>query len=122
MFPKHVTQFVISVLFTILLPLAPLAALAEERTFTGIKPEDLLPVAATYTLAIGAASRDMLILILGMVTAFPMIFLYGAELRAASGSHGSLWYAAPVVLMFAMEHLYERWDRHMINREPFLEV
>ena len=119
MFPKHVTQFVASIPFAIVLPLAPLMAIQSVGSQM-VKPGDWLPLGATYTAALGAASRELLVLILGLFAAFPMVFLYGADLqKPLDGTLGenAVTLTKMIVIAFTIQHTYERWLRHIMLKD-----
>jgi hypothetical protein len=99
----------------------PLLPLLIERWFSGqVEEKSVVLTAAMYSLAIGLSSRSIALFGLGILqgvmfsAAFGFLsktnHLYQADLGA---------YIAIVFIM--MVHVIERFNRHVIDRAPFLE-
>jgi len=136
LFPKNVQAFLVSLLAVLILPLAPLLA---EFTIDGrIESQSWTATGVTFTAAIALASRNQLVLILGMVGAALLAFVYGIELTFSEmarrgheiqpldvSSYASLISARPaecVIGATAVVHVFERIGRHLIEGKAFLEL
>ena len=118
--PDYWQQFLVCVLFHFLLPLLPLVALWFMDQH--ITEQEFLLTAAIYILAIGTSSKSKLILALSIVIA--MLF------TAACGRHVVANSVIPIsekmltVIAFVaviIPHLFERYNRHVVLRAPFME-
>ena len=134
--PPHWQQYIICVVLHLLLPLLPLLI---EWWITGrVQMASLTLGASMYVIAIGLSSRNLVILILGLVWGIVLAVISGvaseASLHASTvlgqGEHlnsatngNSFWWVSVVGMssMFLF-HLCERYNRHVAERAPFLEI
>jgi hypothetical protein len=111
-------NWLLSVLFHMLLPLLPILL---ELIFTNAISEQSITLAASmYTIEIGVSSRNRAIfgitIILSIIYAAIFGFVAGAHTVEISKSFSFIG----ILSVFVM-HLLERINRHVIEKEPFLE-
>lgn len=134
--PYHWQQYIICVVLHLLLPLLPLLI---ELWITGrLQIASMTLGASMYVIAIGLSSRNLVILILGLVWGIVLAIISGVASEAslhASTAKGreehlntamagnSFWWVSVVGMssMFIF-HLCERYNRHVAERAPFLEI
>lgn len=117
--PKHVQEYALCILLHLLLPFLPL--LIEYGVQGRVEQKTLLLFLAIYPLAIGVTSQSKLMF--GVTVVIGLVF--SAFFGLASGgiklsdftSNTAYFCLAAVVLI----HALERYNRHVADREPFLE-
>jgi hypothetical protein len=126
--PPNWENFLLSFFLLLLFPLIPLGL---EWVLTGeVKNSAVQLATATYAFAIGASSRSMGLFVFGLIIGFIFAATYGGTvsletLEGNSFAKGSEFFFqwGPVVgigSVFLM-HLSERYNRHVIDSEPFFE-
>jgi hypothetical protein len=117
----------------------PLLPLVLERWITGrIQLNSVTLGASMYVIAIGVSSRNMLILGIGLVWGIVLAVLSGVASEAAThasspqgvaahlnilDADNSFWWFSVIGVgsMFLL-HSCERYNRHVAERAPFLEI
>ncbi|HEX6038859.1 hypothetical protein [Longimicrobium sp.] len=127
------TSFFVAVLFLLAFPLFPLGA---ELVFTGqINMSSLMLTTATYALSLSVTSTHLGRWALGITFAFISTTLFGWSIgmgdrvlgpayRLGYGSvAGEAWLgsAATFIGLLLLMHLWERFERHVLQREAFPE-
>lgn len=127
------TSFFVAVLFLLLFPLFPLGA---ELLFTGqINMSSLMLVTTTYALSLSMSSVHVGRWAGGITIAFIFSTLFGWSMgigdRAIGPAYllgqgpvagrGWLWTAGTGIVVVLCMHLWERYMRHVAEREPFPE-
>ncbi len=117
--PKHVQEYALCILLHLLLPFLPL--LIECGVQGRVDPKTLLLFLAIYPLAIGVTSQSKLMF--GITVVIGLVF--SAFFGLASGGIKlseltfKMAYFCLAAVMFI--HALERYNRHVADREPFLE-
>jgi len=120
-FSKAWDTFLMSLIFALILPLVPLGI---ERWITGaLGAGSLVSAAAIYVVAIGVTSRSRGIFALSILGGVFLSAGYGVALSLEPGSRiaqieTASW--ASIGLVFLL-HGLERYQRHVVLLEPFLE-
>lgn len=118
--------YLVSLLAGIVVPLFPL--LLEYGVTKDIKLETLAVTAIVYSPAIGLVSRNQAVAISGLVVAMlcvaPYFFSY-PTVAALFPEAPFLIYgrvmAIEAIYFFSICYAWERYGRHYVNNEPFLE-
>lgn len=131
--PEHWQNYLLCVLLHMVLPLFPIGM---ELWRTGTVTNASITLAASmYAIGIGLSSRSRLLFGLALVASLAFAFAYGAAVGNASMGtpNSSAGQANPLPLPYAtaaawcgivaffVAHALERLNRHVIDREPFLE-
>lgn len=118
--PRHWQQFGVCLIFHFLVPLAPFGV--EEFVTGRVGPETLTIGAGVYVLALGASSRNMVLLAvsvgLGLADSLLFGLLVGRIPDAATWAPTIGW--ASIVVMVLL-HVLERFNRHVVERTPYWE-
>jgi hypothetical protein len=114
--PEHWQNFLLSLVFRMLLPLLPIAV---ELAMKGSVSEQSGTLAASmYSLALGISSRSRLFFGIAIALSIVYSVAFGIAItqQAKPGQH-ALW---AIGAIFAL-HACERYNRHVCDRSPFLE-
>ena len=128
----HWQQYGLCFIFHLLLPLLPIGT---ERLIRGhVAPSTVFLVGALYSIAIGVSSRHWLLFGYTIAVMIGFLIAHGDALRAevaahavsgerpATTEHGSmLWPFIGIATVFLF-HALERYNRHVADREPFLDL
>jgi hypothetical protein len=131
--PHHWQQYGICLLLHLTLPVIPL--LLELWVVGRIQITSITLGASMYVLAIGVSSRNPLLLGLALVEGIIFAVFFGAashntnvehaeeQKRLISANDGFFWWTsiAGMAFMFLL-HALERYNRHVVERAPFLEI
>ncbi|MGY3610869.1 MULTISPECIES: hypothetical protein [unclassified Bradyrhizobium] len=116
-------HFTVSIFAGVLFPVLPI--LAEFGLTNKVKPETLTLTAVVYAAAIGLVSRNQAILISSLFCSTVCAVIYGA---AESGLQSSVFFikhgptiTAGTIYFYSACYIVERFGRHCIEYEPFLE-
>jgi hypothetical protein len=127
------TSFFVAVLFLLVFPLFPLGA---ELAFTGrINISSLMLTTATYSLSLSVTSTHVGRWALGITFAFITATLFGWSMgigdvaigpayqlgRGAMAGKVWLWGAGSIITVVLVTHLWERFERHVMEGEAFPE-
>lgn len=111
-------HFFACVLLHLLIPLAPL--LIEFIYSEDITLKSFVMAGAMYSISIAVSSNQLAIFVLALVIGFLFSASYGAVEGTTSAlplwSHISPW----VVLLVAITHGFERYDRHITKGEQYI--
>ncbi len=110
--------FVISILFSLVLPLLPLPI--EFYITHGIKPESMTMAIAIYAVSIGVTSRSQVIFGVCVLVGVVFAVAYGVSVKAPDQSPAT-WVSWAIVGLVFIMHGIERYQRHVQQRTPFLE-
>ena len=120
--PDHVHQYLLSLLFQLVIPLFPLGF--EWWKTQDISDTSTTLVAAMYSISIGATSTSRLLAGLGIAVSVVFSVAYGALLGQSEQSHGGFPHSGGAALVcigliFAY-NAFERFNLHICYRQPFL--
>ena len=101
------------------LPLLPI--IIEYWQNSMVSEKSLTLVAAMYTITIGISSRNMLLFGLAVVASFTYGVAYGMSVSQNSSLPLSGTLAFLGIIMIFIIHALERYNRHVVERAPFLE-
>jgi hypothetical protein len=120
--------FVLAVLCGIGVPLSPIGA--EWFVTAGVEPVSWFAVGVTYVAGVGLVSKSQTILIVALLSASALAFVYGVDMK---GLYDAAHMASPAPLRpldpdlakwaigFAtLLYLVERGSRHLVVGKPFL--
>jgi hypothetical protein len=117
--------FVVSLIGGVLFPLLPV--FVELGVGSELKSGALSVTAVVYAAAIGMASRHQVVVFSGCFCATICAFVY-AVTEIADESNKSTYLIAHakdislwIVTIFAITYVVERFSRHCVDNEPFLE-
>lgn len=116
--PSHWQTFLFCVALHFTLPLLPLMM---ERWFTGqIEERSAVLTAAMYSMAMGLSSRNIAILGLGLVQSviFSAAFGFLSKTNYLERADFASYAAISSIMIL---HIAERYNRHVFEREPFLD-
>ena len=117
--PLHWQNWLLSIFFLLLFPLVPLLF---EWLFTGgVSSSSLQLIASTYAITVSVSSRDMLLFGIGMLIEFIFAVFYGYSVSVSAGIHGANGAAIAAIVFVCLFHSFERYNRHVVERAPFLE-
>jgi len=117
--PTYVENYLLCLLFHMLLPLLPIALeLWQTKTVTD---KSLTLAASMYSIAIGVSSRSRLLFGGSIIISI----LFAIDFGITTGQHASLPGTRSVVIwgicsVFGF-HALERYNRHIVDRMPFWE-
>lgn len=118
--------FIVSLLAGVCVPLLPLAA--EAGLTNQVQPENWALTAIVYVAAVGLCSRNQAIMVAGLVLSSFCGFLYAGILLRGQ-SQPPVFFAAygPVLSQcligsFVVAFIIERYGRHCVDGELFLEA
>jgi hypothetical protein len=125
-------SFWTAVLFLLVFPILPLVF---ELMLTGrIGTPSVALVAFTYAVSLAMSSRNLLIWAIGMFVGFSFATVFGNSMELAAHMRDG-WLPGPearrqtiffwaswvgIALVFVL-HVIERYDRHIVDRNPFPE-
>jgi hypothetical protein len=131
--PSHWEQYGICLLLHLTWPVLPLAL---ERLLTGhLPPTSVMLTAFMFSIGVGISSRNQLqyafSLVVGVITAV----FFGFAVHANSVKHEAeqqqfitnadnlfVWIAGTIMALMFLLHACERYNRHVVERTPFLEI
>jgi len=117
--PYHWDNYISCIILHMLLPLLPLLL---ELWLTGTISVKSIPLAASmYTISIGISSQIKSQFVFTIIVSLLCTFAYGiaASQQSPLRLNNELSFIG-IVAVFIW-HLIERFERHIINRTPFLE-
>ena len=127
--PYYWENFFASLILHLSLPLLPLAI--EQIQTGGITEKSLTLAAAMYTISIGVSSRSRLMFAMTVAASIFYAFLYGIVISKSSPDSvvGQASVADHVIrrattlgiISVFLAHAGERFNRHVVDRAPFLE-
>jgi hypothetical protein len=112
-------DFILCILLHLLLPLLPLGL---ELWITGrLGAKSVSLAAAMYSVSIGISSRSRALF--GFAIAISLLYsmAYGFLVGGASGLRYVEWVTGVGLALIFITHLLERYNRHVVERTPFLE-
>lgn len=117
--PEHFQEFLLCILFHLLLPLMPL--MAEAAALGRVEGKTPLLFFAIYPLSIGVTSRSRLMFGATVVVGLSFSIFFGllaggTQISSAAYQLGYLCLGAIVLV-----HCCERYNRHVVDRDPFWE-
>lgn len=120
----HWEQFLLCVLFHLLLPLLPIGI--ELWVSHRVTDTTLTLGAAMYAISIGSSSKSRLMFGFSVVLCIIYSIAFGVLTggTAQSPGAGSLFgnaYATIALLLIFLVHAGERYNRHIVDRAPFWE-
>lgn len=129
--PEHWQQFLLCLLFHLLLPLAPIAI--EYFTIGYMKTSTLTISAAMYAISIGTSSKSPLEFGLYIAGSFIFAVMFGVHSAnesiipaerlntALSVWNNSKTSAVLFMVLVVVIHGFARYNRHIVFRQPFWE-
>jgi hypothetical protein len=116
--PKYWENFVISILLHLLLPLLPLFFELIQNHYIGEK--SLVLAASMYTITIGITSRSRIMFAITIISSVAFAFLYGIAVGNIIPTNYGIYAIIGILFTFVI-HCCERYNRHVIDRSPFLQ-
>ena len=118
--PQHIQRYLACLILTMLFPLLPLAL---EFLLTGMVSEkSAMLTASMYAVGVGVASRNVLLFVITIVAGVCYAIAYGAAAQTSGSINdlhlGLAFFGIAAVFVF---HSLERYNRHVVEREPFLD-
>lgn len=126
-------SFSVAFIFLLVFPLLPLGA---ELLFTGrVTASSLTLVTSTYAISLAMSSRNVVIWAIGFLIGIGFGVIFGWSMGVGDSAIGPvyrltdgptadpgwlLWAGAGVAIVFVM-HVLERFNRHVMDGEPFPE-
>jgi hypothetical protein len=125
--------FIVSVIAGCLFPILPIVA--EWGVTSSVKSDTLSVTGLVYAVAVGMVSRNQAVAISSFFFATICAAIYGAEKAVIHGAekymanvqegmpfieYGAV-ISSGIILLFALMYSVERFARHYIDNEPFLE-
>ncbi|MCP1647253.1 hypothetical protein [Pseudomonas nitroreducens] len=121
---QAVVHWLICVLVTLVMPLAPLAV--EAFAFKGhISLASLMLAAGIYTITTGIMSRDTMLAAISMVVALIYMGMYGIVLARGDGMtytsyfSGSTYFSDLIILLALVYSALVKFVYHVIELRPF---
>jgi hypothetical protein len=115
--PEEWQHFILSVLYLTLLPLIPLAL---ELWLKGkLSETSLTLVTAIFSVTIGASSNNRVLFGVGILLAIVFSSAFGVVLNTAQPPNGTREACFVVLLLLSVFHIFERWNRHVVDGEKF---
>jgi hypothetical protein len=118
--------FIVSIFAGICFPILPIVL--EFGITTGLKLETLAVTAVVYAAAVGLVSRYQAIAIAGLFFSTLTAVIYALDMADFAKSHPGAYFirygdiiSMGTIYFFALCYAYERFGRHVIENEPFLE-
>jgi hypothetical protein len=117
--------FVVSILAGCLLPMSPIVL--EYGLTNAVRDDTWSLVGIVYAALIGAAARNKSIVISSFICSWLCAALYGAAKYGETHSvdlsfiEYRLIIAQAVLYLFAVGYALERFGRHVIEKQPYLE-
>ena len=117
--------FIVSIIAGCFFPILPV--LAEFGLTNSVQSETLALTGIVYAAAVGMASRNSAIAIASFFFSTVCAVIYGAE-KYGSSDHESMIFikygsmiSSCIIYMFGASYFVERFGRHCVDDEPFLE-
>jgi hypothetical protein len=115
---KEWQQFLVCLLLHMMLPLSPL--LIEQIIQGYVSPTTFYVAITIYALAIGTSSRNVLLFIICVIIGVSSAAVFGIAVGRGYNSVSYMWGHMALLGVFAI-HALERYNRHVVEAEPFLE-
>jgi len=115
--PSHVENFLLSLLFHMMLPLFPLVI--EYWQNGAVKTETLTLLAALYAISIGVSSKSKIIFGLSVIISIVFSVAFGLSSSGTSALVNSEFYASVSIVCIFIMHAGERWNMHVVAKEPY---
>jgi hypothetical protein len=116
--PEHVQQFIMCLIFRLGWPGLPLSL---ELWITGnISAKSIALTGYMYGFSLGVGSRNLLLLLISLATGSLCGIFFGMASGQGLSTTPFRIMIGIIVGMFIL-HLTDRFIRHLVNREPFLE-
>jgi hypothetical protein len=119
-------SFIVSLVGGWAFPLLPL--IAEFGVSGRVQPEAWAVTGVVYAAAVGLSSRNQAITISALFCSALCAVVYGAGKLAHAGTeyapfirYGS-FISAIIVLTYMLAYAFERFARHVVEAQPFLEI
>lgn len=118
--PQHVQRYLAFLVLRMIFPLLPLVS---EFLFTGsVSQKSAMLSASMYVIGIGVASRNVLLLAITIVAGVCYAIAFGIAAQAAQpGGNAHLGLPFLGIAAVFVFHSLERYNRHVVEREPFLD-
>ena len=117
--PEHWEDFITCIVLHMLIPLVPL--LLEFIVTNGISTRTLTLSAAIYSISISKTSSSKSQLALGIIISLIFAACYGITISNTEKEMGHLNnFATGAILLILIIHIVERYNKHILDREPFL--
>jgi hypothetical protein len=120
-------SYIVSICAGIFWPLIPI--LAEYGIVGDSKRTTVIITAVVYSAAIGLVSRNQAVVFSGLALSTFCAIVYGAEEMGMSAVHPyslfsrcGLFIAQMAIYTFSFCYLVERFARHVVEGEPFVEI
>lgn len=120
--PPHWAEYILCLVFHLLLPLLPL--LIEFISTRRIGGSSLTLAVAMYAIGIGGSSRNRLLFGLTVVVSIIYSVAFGLLLGKGvqdDGTGASTFYASWALVGIFVIHALERYNRHVVDRAPYWE-
>ena len=117
--PTHVQEYIVCLILHLLLPLMPLGI--EYWVSKTVSDKSSTLTATMYCIAIGTSSRSRLIFGASIVIAIFLSVAYGLCMKETGHPEGSSTLAFVAIIFIFITHSFERWNRHVADKEPFWE-
>lgn len=117
--PQHVQEYIVCIILHLLLPLLPLAI--ERWISKDVSDRSATLTAAMYCIAIGTSSRSKLIFGAAIVISIVLSTAYGLCMKETEHPDGSVFLSFICICAIFFAHAGERWNRHLVDKEPFWE-
>ena len=115
--PVHMENFILSIMFQMLLPLFPL--FFEYWQSGGIKAETLTLLAALFAVSIGVSSRSKMLFGISIIIGIIFSVAYGLSTNTSAPLVNSEYYAGGSIIIIFLIHAGERWNLHVIDKQPY---
>jgi hypothetical protein len=119
--PEHWQNFLLSITFQILIPVLPiLLELGQKHT---VGEQSITLAASMFAIGVGTSSRNVLLMGLTVVVSILSAIAYGDTLHTNPSNEltTSGWSAAVSMIAISLIYIAERYNRHVADREIFLE-
>ena len=118
--PKPIQEYVLCILLHLLLPFLPL--LIECGVQGRVDQKTLLLFLAIYPLAIGVTSKSKLMFGITVVIGLAFSAFFGLASGGIRLSELTFTMAYLCLAVVMLVHVLERYNRHVADRQPFLEI
>jgi len=117
--PDYWENYLLCLLFHMLLPLLPLAL--ELWQIGNVSEKSLTLAASMYSIAIGVSSRSQLFFGITIVISIILAVAYGIASGPQQPLPRSGTFAFGSICTVFILHTLERYNRHIVDKLPFLE-